>query len=144
MHHRRTTSGRSCVELQLLEARTLLNGLTIITHGYQAFSSSAPAWVSTMKDAVVARLGPDTTVYRMKLDYNAGNSPYVSSFTRIAGPAPNTPGSSSAESVLVLDWAAVSGVIFSFTATSTLANVVVPFLTNPITWPDFSVTPPLA
>src|SRR4051812_45700966 len=96
-----------------LESRTLLNGLTIITHGYQAFSSSAPAWVSTMKDAVVARLGADTTVYKMKLDYNSGG-PYVSSFTRIAGPAQNSAASSKAESVLLLDWAADSGVIFTY------------------------------
>lgn len=123
-----------------LEPRTLLAGVHVITHGYQS-SNNAPAWLSTMKDAIVARTGADTAVYNLRIVLSGGN-PVVQSFTLASGISPFSTSSNNAEAVVVVDWAAASGVIFSGTNTDNVAQVISTQLLG--TFPSIGLTQPLA
>src|SRR4051812_23878314 len=90
---------RPRVALELLESRELLNGLTVVTHGFQ-LSAGTPNWVTAMGADIAARMGPDTSVYKLTLTRNASNQPIVSGFSQVQGPSLFRGTSSNAETVL--------------------------------------------
>src|ERR1035441_7092823 len=93
--------------LEHLESRILLNGLTVITHGYEPFSNSRPSWIDAMGNAIAQVAGPTTSIYTLRLDPTDSPTVDVSHFPRLSGPAPSA--STSGETILLLDWASVSG-----------------------------------
>jgi len=125
-----------------LEPRVLLSGVTLITHGAQLFSSSRPAWLDAMAAAIVARAAPDTAVYALRIVRGSGGVAQVQSFDHLAGTPPMSALSSAGETVIMLDWADASGVIFSYTNTAVIADLVAPFLLNAV--PSKGITRPLA
>jgi hypothetical protein len=105
------------VDVQLLEPRVLLAGVTIITHGFWSDASEA-GWMDSMARAIAERgEGIDATVYRVVLT-DGGNSsnpvevdtlstqllrgPFPTGST--LGPAPNNP-----EIFILLDWSTMAG-----------------------------------
>lgn len=112
-----------------LEDRTLMSGVTVITHGYQLTNSADP-WVHEMALAVAARAGPDTSIYRMKLS-GTGSQVRVAGFQLVAGKPLTTPTHRNNEAVIELDWAEASGVVH-YADTAAIAALVKPFLVNPI------------
>ena len=126
---------------EILEPRKLLAGVTLITHGYQPLSSARPAWLDSMKDAIIARSGPDTAVYALRIARVSGVA-QVTAFDRLSGPSPTGTGTSNAETVIMLDWANASGEFLSYTNTATIAQLVEPWLTNAI--PSIGIAAPLA
>ena len=124
-----------------LENRRLLSGVTLITHGFQPFSSDRPGWLDTMADAIVDRAGADTAVYAMRIDRSGpGGAEQVSAFDLLQGLPPSI--NSNGETVILLDWADASGIVFDYTNTATIAQLTAPFLTNAI--PSRGILRPLA
>src|ERR1035438_8933303 len=95
--------------LEQLESRLLLNGLTVITHGYEPFSNSRPSWIDAMGTAIAQVAGPTTAVYALRLEATNSTTVHVSQFTRLSGPASTN--STNGENILLLDWASVSGIL---------------------------------
>jgi len=128
--------------LESLEDRVMLSGVTIITHGFQEVSDR-PAWLDSMKDAIFERAGEDAAVYALRIDRSGtGGAARVSSFDLLAGLPPSHPQNSDGETIIMLDWADASGVVFSYTNAATIASLVVPYLTNVV--PDRGIHRPLA
>src|SRR5258705_9486987 len=127
-----TEMGRRSAKMlfEALEARTLLSGVTIITHGYQPFSSDRPTWLDEMKDAIVAETGADTAVYALRINSDANGIPYVEAFDPLEGDSPADPSNPDAEVIIMLDWAAASGLGFlsPYTDTGSIAALVEPYL----------------
>ncbi len=121
---------RSQVHFEPLEARTLLSGLTIITHGAEFISTARPSWIDTMATAMRNRVGSATAIYALRMEPNSSGAIVATGFSRIAGPAPTT--SSNNETILLLDWAAASGVdllgLSSNYSTAAVATAVLPYL----------------
>lgn len=130
-------------ELDALESRRFLNGVTVITHGYEATSSNSPGWLNYMAGAISASAGPDTAVYYLKITHN-GNSAQVTTFSRLLGPDPTSDNSTDGESVLMVDWADVSGIGLTTPTwtTAQIAGLVEPYLTG--VFPSQGVDHPLA
>jgi hypothetical protein len=135
--------------LEQLEERTLLNGLTVIAHGAELFggagSSSRPGWIDSMGQAVAARYGGNTAIYALRVEPNGDNAVKIASFTRLSGAA-NSAAGTSGETVLLLDWAAVSNVGIlppkSDYSTTLISNAVLPYLTT--AFPNVGINSPLA
>ena len=109
--------------IESLEARRLLAGVTLITHGLQ--TGGRPAWLDQMTDAVAARLG-GASVYRLVVGPTGTSGvAQVSSFTRISAGL-----STSAESVIELDWSSVSNFLSNPVYTGQVASLVLPYLTT--------------
>jgi hypothetical protein len=140
----RTVSRRRHLHQQILlenlESRLLLNGLTIITHGYEPFSNARPSWIDSMGNAIANQAGPGTSVYTLRLEPTNGSTVHVSRFARLSGP--DQAGSSNGEIILLLDWAAVSGIVSQSYSASYLASVVTPYLEEP--FPSMGLTAPMA
>src|SRR3954463_8274534 len=98
---------RPPLALEPLEPRTLLSGLTIITHGAEFLSTSRPSWIDHMATAIRARVGASTAIYAIRVEPN-GTGVKIAGMTRLAGPAPTSTSSTNDETVLLLDWAAAS------------------------------------
>ena len=128
--------------LEQLESRVLLHGLTIITHGFEPFSTDRPEWITTMGNAIKARTGPSTAIYTLRLEPADHDTVEVTQFSRLSGPSPDSPDSTNAETVLLLDWAAVSGIISRSYSVAYLATVVTPYLLT--TFPNIGIDVPLA
>src|SRR5467141_3063815 len=79
--------GRQSAEMlfEALEARRLLSGVTLITHGYEPISSARPSWLDEMKNAIIEATGADTAVYALRVNSNSLGEPYVESFDWLAG-----------------------------------------------------------
>jgi len=120
----------------------MLAGVTLITHGYEPTSSDRPAWLDSMKDAIVARDGADTAVYDIRIARNSNGDAQVMEFDRLSGPSPTGSATSNADTVIMLDWADASGLFFSYFTTSQIAQLVEPYLTSVI--PSAGVSSPLA
>ena len=132
---------RSPTALEPLEARLLFYGLTIVTHGYEPFSSSRPSWITAMGNAIAKRAGPTTAVYQMTVSPATGSTVKISSFTRLSGPSPTSDSSTNGETVLLLDWAPASGVVSQYYSTATIAAAVLPDLKQ--AFPLIGLTEPL-
>lgn len=126
----RIARSRSNFNVEPLERRCLLSGVTVITHGWQS-SSNAPNWLNTMAAAIVQDAGPDTAIYKLRIAVDAGVARVVS-FEQTAGLSPTSTESSNGESVLLVDWADASGVLTNTFSTSSIASMVVPYLTTPL------------
>jgi hypothetical protein len=122
--------GAAEFHLESLEARRLLSGVTLVTHGWQGDSSDLPDWVTTMGGAIAQRAGADTAIYLLKIQRTAQADLYNVSLDLIEGDAA---GSSDGAVVILLDWADASGVFFSYTSTTDIASFVAPyfFITDP-------------
>src|SRR5262245_53425115 len=86
---------------EVLETRTLLAGVTILTHGNEGTISG---WVRSAADAIQDRLGGTSAAsqYVMKLDANG-----VDSFTLEAGNKPLEQ-TSKGEAIIRLDWSDIA------------------------------------
>ncbi len=135
--------GRHFFESEMLEQRVLLNGLTIITHGYE-LTGGMPGWLTSMGNQIAARMGPDTSIYKMTLTHNSSNDPVVSGFSLQKGPSPTSANSPNADTVLLIDWSADSGIGLPtpYFSTAELASLITPWLTSPLT--SHGITAPLA
>src|SRR3954447_9204382 len=111
--------------LEPLEPRTLLAGVTFLTHGYQG---SVTGWIAKMSDDIVARAGGDSqaTVYTMKVGENSKQRLSVLSLTRDRGSS-GYQSTNTGEIVVKLDWSSVSG---GGESTIDVAAVVSKFLLN--------------
>ncbi len=117
--------------LEPLEPRTLLAGVTLITHGFE-FSAGLPNWLSTMETSLSNRMG-GANIYRLTI---TGSTPSVSSFTRIAAG-----GVSTGESIIDVDWSAVANNLFHPSVTTdTIANLVKPYLATALNLPGDPLT----
>src|SRR5262249_31789058 len=76
--------------LEQLESRVLLQGVTVIIHGYEPFSSARPDWITSMGNAIKARAGPTTAVYTLRLEPTDASTVHVAQFTRLSGPSPDS------------------------------------------------------
>src|SRR5256885_14931924 len=94
---------RGCVQFESLEARKMLAGVTLITHGFE-FSAGLPNWLATMETALSNRMG-GANIYRLVI--TGGSSPVVSSFTRVTAN-----GATTGEAIIDLDWSACSNNFF--------------------------------
>jgi hypothetical protein len=137
---------RQSVALEPLEPRTLLSGVTIITHGAEFLSTARPSWIDYMASAIRTRVGSSTAIYALRMVPGSGGI-VASGFARLAGPSPSDPDSTSTngETVLLLDWAAASSVnlftLHSDHSTTQVATAVIPYLTN--AFPDIGLSTPL-
>lgn len=131
----------SPMHLEALEPRTMLSGVTLITHGFQPLSSARPEWLDTMATAIAERVGSDAAIYAMRIDRTgSGDADRVSKFDLLSGSPPSI--SSTGETVVLLDWADSSGIFLDYTSTATIAQLALPFLTNAI--PTRGIDRPLA
>jgi hypothetical protein len=130
------------VGLEPLESRVLLNGVTLLTHGFQADSSDRPAWIDTMAGAIITEAGADTAVYALQIARNVEGNAQVDSFAQVYGPAQSSGLSSNGQSIVMLDWADASGMFLSYFNTADIASLVVPFLESAI--PAVGIVRPLA
>jgi|GEM_PF-971435 len=141
-HHKpRRPSTTTWRGLEPLEPRTLLSGLTVITHGYMPLSNF-PTWVSSMADAIADRAGSQTAVYKLRITDSTG-SLAVQSFTKISGTNPSS--SNNGEAIVMIDWSTVSGTILfveDLYSTEQIAPLVMPYLTS--AQPSVGISEPLA
>jgi hypothetical protein len=142
--HRRPTRRRparpAVTHLHALEPRVLFHGVTIVTHGYEPFSNNRPSWIDGMGAAVAARAGAGTAVYTLRLEATNASTVHVSKFARLSGPESDA--SATGEAILLLDWAAVSGVLSNYYSTTYLASVIAPYLQQ--AYPTIGLNEPLA
>ena len=135
--------------VEALEQRRLLDGLTLITHG---FGDNASGWVTSMANQVVAEISnrlccSDSDVAEIKLTVN---SDLTVTPSWIPGHHPDFTNwlSPSSETVVLLDWSAVAGSGLGYYAggiiydTVTVAAVVAPCLYEPLS--ALGLTQPLA
>ncbi|HEY4328504.1 MAG TPA: hypothetical protein VGN88_02115 [Phycisphaerae bacterium] len=132
-------------QLEALESRVLLSGLTIITHGAEFLSTARPSWIDYMATAIRARVGPSTSIYALRMEPNSSGQIVATGMARLAGPAPTSNSSTNDETILLLDWAAASGVdllgLSSNYSVTTVATAVMPYLTT--AFPSIGLTAPL-
>ncbi len=102
-------SRRRSLRCELLEARHLLSGVTLITHG---FNSSVDDWVTAMADAIAARpdLAVDQPRYRVEVtDPGHDGGPLSVVNTSRTGPPPAD--CADPEIVILLNWSDVAGTL---------------------------------
>src|SRR5665213_1861064 len=119
-----------------LERRTLLAGVTLITHGFESGGSADLSWGTAMAQAIATRAGPETSVFDLIVD-GSGSA----SLQPIAGqPTTVNP---NGEIVIFLNWSALSNnLIHQETNTAYIANAVAPIFTE--TFPALGINFPLA
>ncbi len=133
IHHRRLLC-------ESLEDRRLLNGVTLITHG---FGDNADGWVKSMANAVVCEISTrfgcaSTDVAEIKLTVNSDLTVTPTWDNQV-----NLSTSNCSETVVRLDWSAVAS--FTFTSTVDIAATVAPCLYKPLSTFGLSgMTTPLA
>lgn len=131
-------------KMEALEARQLLAGVTVITHGYQLTSSDRPSWLDDMALTIEQRLGEYVPVYSLRIE--RGSSGLVSTISRLdsLGSTKSLTNSaiSSGEAIVLLDWADASGVVLSYYSTSLIASYAVDALVSG--FPTIGITNPLA
>lgn len=122
--------GPKLFNLEPLEHRQLLAGVTILMHGHQG---SINGWVTAAADAIASRIGSSQTSQFVMKVAKSGGKLAVTSFVQSKGPAMSK--SSTGEAIIKLDWTAVDDGSYS---TDEVGNVVSGFLMRPN-----SLTPPL-
>jgi pimeloyl-ACP methyl ester carboxylesterase len=126
-----THASESCLaRCETLEGRTLLSGVTLVTHGFQP-TDRAEAWVHEMASDVARRAGEDTALFRLRIN-GEGDDAKVASFRQIGGKRLGDASHSNQEVVIELDWAEASGVLLSYTETQEIAKLVRPYLVNKV------------
>jgi len=88
--------------LEVMEDRVLLNGVTIITHGYKLSGTLGETpWPSAMADAVASRIGAGATVFQLTVDDSgSANTPHVNPIVYRYGPDLDAETNSKAEVVI--------------------------------------------
>ena len=97
------------LQVEPLETRCMLSGVTLITHG---FNSNADGWVTAMAQAIGDRpdLNIDQALYRLEVtDPGHDNGPLEVTSAWLSGPLPTDPLTEDPEIALVLDWSDVAG-----------------------------------
>jgi hypothetical protein len=118
-----------------LEARRLLSGVTILTHGY---NGSINGWVEGMSQAIAGRAGgaSDVSQYTMIVNRSVStNKVNVLSLALDAG-SPSPTDTSSGEIIVKLDWSQISS---GEVSTRTVGDVVADFMLD-----SHAGIPPLA
>ncbi len=126
--------------METLEERRLLYGLTLITHGF-TLDPSPMVWVTSMANEVIAQISSrfncnESDVAEIQLTVN---SDLTITPTWINYADPGT--SKSAETVVLLDWTAVAGLL-PIESTVAVAAAVAPCLYEPL--PALGLNEPLA
>jgi len=102
--------------IEQLESRTLLAGVTLMTHGYQ-ISGDFPVWLTQMGDAIANRVGP-SEVTRDTIRLDSSGEPESWEYT--AGrPQIDETTSRKSEFVIEIDWAVSSNNTFGVNVPST-------------------------
>ncbi len=105
-------------------------GLTIITHGYQAFSSDLPTWVNEMAIAIANRFGGTNTIpiYTMKITKDDSGQIIAKDkdFVKVTS-APDF--KSAGGAIIKVDWSGLSGGeplgdCFGFTQTTLIGKAI--------------------
>lgn len=124
----------SLFELEPCESRTLLAGVTVITHGQVGliFEQDAPAWLDGMADAIQAQMNGDASRVRMAID-DAGGT-LAAQTHLISG---NVRDSNTGEIILELDWSKAADGLFFTTSTKKIAELAVAQLLRSDWLPDF-------
>jgi hypothetical protein len=114
-------------QLEPLEGRSLLSGVTLVTHGRTGSDEwEEPAWVDDMAGTIADRLATDTAVYELQITMEWNGQPYVASFKHLSGTLASL--SSDAEVVVILDWAGAAGIGPGwFNRTDVIAGMVAPY-----------------
>ncbi len=115
--------------LEALESRVLLSGVTVIAHGYEPFSNDRPGWIDSMGEAVLARAGGGS-MYALRIKSQFLGDAKVESFKKISGPDSTSAVNTTGETVLLVDWADASNVVFPFYSADKIAGLVIPYLTT--------------
>jgi len=94
--HGRKPLGRQQLRFEPLEARQMLSGLTIVTHGWEPglAGTALPSWVGSMADQIV---GSQPSSKRIDLDFDTGNITNGQTATLASG-----------ETVVTFNWKAKS------------------------------------
>lgn len=124
---------------EALESRQLLAGVTVITHGWQS-GWTAPAWLSAMGLDVQGRVGEQLPIYTIQI-----NDDLSSTINRFSGTsAQDIENTYSGEAVVLVDWAAASGIgiMSNYHPTTDIASVVTTGLTT--AYPSIGIQHPLA
>ena len=103
-----------------LERRTLLAGVTVVTHGFSTGAGADVAWIDTMARAIAARAG-GANVYRLTTNAAGG----LQSFAPVLAT-----GGSSGESVVEVDWTAAANYISTGVSASVISATVASALTS--------------
>jgi hypothetical protein len=113
--------------LEQLESRTLMSGVTLITHGLET-SSGTPQWIADMGTAIAAHAagGGPVSVYTLTVT----GSLFGVSITHSTLTGANPLTSNNGEIILLLDWSQVATVA-NYTPTGTVAQAVAGALENP-------------
>ncbi|MCE9590183.1 MAG: hypothetical protein K8S99_06630 [Planctomycetes bacterium] len=88
--------------LEPLESRTLLSGVTLITHGYQIDTQTLPNWVDVMAQAIASEASPDTAIY--EVDVTANDS----TIQKLSGKSPSDPNNHEADVFVLLNWTSIA------------------------------------
>lgn len=115
---------------EALESRSLLAGVTIITHGWTS-SDVEPPWTGAMQDAIKARLvaaGQDATLVDWTIQEIAGGQLQISTGTPVG---PSLSLSNSGELVVDVDWASVNDLFGLYHPTQEVASVIAGALLSP-------------
>jgi hypothetical protein len=127
-------------QVELLEARQLLTGVTLITHG---FNSNANGWVTQMGNQIAQMSGALSAqpIYKMVVDDAANNGNLTVTTQRLG---PTLADASSREIIVLLDWSDMAGKLFGGynLPTATVANAVAAKLLGSFSIPDLAT--PLA
>jgi hypothetical protein len=110
----------------MLEPRTLLAGVTLITHG---FEDNTQGWVSTMADAIAQRAGGNSAaaIYTLQITADSQGKLIVGSFVHEAGTA-TIATATAGETIIKVDWSTVSDGTYS---TVKVGDVVANWLMAP-------------
>mgnify|MGYP001819814984 CR=1 FL=1 len=118
---------------ELLEARHLLSGITLLTHG---FNSNVDSWVTAMANAIAARpdLAVNQAIYRVEVtDPGHDGGPLQVANTARSGPAPTGATTDNPEITVLLNWTDVAGAPFGgyYRSTGDVAAAVAQQLVSP-------------
>ncbi len=135
--------GRTRLCFEPLEDRRLLAGLTLVTHGFQAFGDR-PDWLDSWQDAIAERVDPsgtDASRYEVFIGEDS------SSISKYDPATPALTETASGEVIVTLDWAERSNDFFLFgdgsdSTADLIAAEVVPYLTT--AFPGLGIIAPLA
>jgi len=127
LNQKQTPKGGIPAALELLESRTLLSGVTLITHGLET-SSGTPQWIVDMGNAIAAHAPGGGPVSEYVLTVTGNLFGVSITHSALVGANPTT--SNNGEIILLLDWSQVATVA-NYTPTGTVAQAVANALVDP-------------
>jgi hypothetical protein len=113
--------------MESMEARTLMSGVTLITHGLET-STGTPQWIVDMGNAIAAHAPGGGPVSVYTLTVTGGFLGVSITHSALVGANPLT--SNNGEIILLLDWSEVATTT-NYTGTTTVAQAVAGALENP-------------